>query len=481
MRTGIASQRGSAAWLLGLAALVSGCGPYLMNVKVSRRAYRSSAECAQGPFEVHLKATGSRWGERFGVAIEAAHAVAGRYTLAVDGKPEQRGTFSSQFTVTESDGYGHPVSRSVADAHPDNKRCLERPAPEQLAAVSAPAAESSVVAPQAPPWEPPPGAVAVPMAPEPLEVPRGPAELQEIPGDGRASGAPHRAEVVTLERGNADPKVTSGPFTAGADILVTFWFDAPNDLAGAQVIATHDDLWPTDEQKWVAKLEQDAIDRARKQKERELEYKKEAKERQAEAERRVRWCGDHHDDEDCWGEGGYDGAVARQAQAEKEARERAAREAAAPPVVTVASARPPRVPDGPPPPARVETPPPRPSPHAEWVNGYWHRAGADWVWFEGWWRVPESDRLARQTLTAPSPPPAPQVEAVPPQRLGATWIGGSWSWDGRGWIWLPGRWSLPPAPGAAWLAPQWLRFGGGVRLEPGRWQVPAHRAAPVSR
>ena len=53
-------------------------------------------------------------------------------------------------------------------------------------------------------------------------------------------------------------------------------------------------------------------------------------------------------------------------------------------------------------------------------------------------------------------PPAPVVEvrAVAPSPR-HVWIAGYHRWDGAAYVWVPGRWELPPAPGRVWVAGHW--------------------------
>ncbi len=55
-------------------------------------------------------------------------------------------------------------------------------------------------------------------------------------------------------------------------------------------------------------------------------------------------------------------------------------------------------------------------------------------------------------------PPAPIVEVrpVPPARH-YVWVAGYYRWDGRAYVWFPGRWELPPAHYRAWVAGHWAR------------------------
>lgn len=127
-------------------------------------------------------------------------------------------------------------------------------------------------------------------------------------------------------------------------------------------------------------------------------------------------------------------------------------------------------PDAPPPP-RAEIKPPQPSAHAEWIPGFWQREGT-WVWSAGFWRVPDVDIAAEQTVDAPVAPPPPRTEA-PPAAGSATlvWTPGYWAWDGRAYIWIEGAWRIPPSAGARWVAPTWTPRRGRIVLVPGGWSV----------
>lgn len=129
-----------------------------------------------------------------------------------------------------------------------------------------------------------------------------------------------------------------------------------------------------------------------------------------------------------------------------------------------------RSPDAPPPP-RVEIKPPQPSAHAEWIAGFWQREGT-WVWSAGFWRVPDADIAAEQTVEAPVAPPPVKVE-TPSVAASATlvWTPGYWAWDGRAYLWIEGAWRIPPSTGAQWVAPTWKPRRGRQALVPGGWSV----------
>jgi len=68
-------------------------------------------------------------------------------------------------------------------------------------------------------------------------------------------------------------------------------------------------------------------------------------------------------------------------------------------------------------------------------------------------------------------PPAPIVERRPvapgPRYV---WIGGYHRWDGRAYVWVPGRWELPPRAHARWVAHHWVHRHGGWVLVEGHWR-----------
>jgi hypothetical protein len=69
-----------------------------------------------------------------------------------------------------------------------------------------------------------------------------------------------------------------------------------------------------------------------------------------------------------------------------------------------------------------------------------------------------------------SPPPAAQVEVVPPAPDGsAVWVDGEWAWRTGRWVHVPGGWVRPPDGG--YLAP-WttVRISDGrLMLRPSAW------------
>ena len=109
---------------------------------------------------------------------------------------------------------------------------------------------------------------------------------------------------------------------------------------------------------------------------------------------------------------------------------------------------------------------------------------------------PPPPNVIYTTPGVPPPPPPPQVvvvQAPPPPRMQAIiveqapppprreiivaqpsprhiGIAGYWRHDGRAFVWVPGRWELPPRGGAVWVEPRWERRGNGFVMIEGTWR-----------
>ncbi|SAL20747.1 Tat pathway signal sequence domain-containing protein [Caballeronia arvi] len=81
--------------------------------------------------------------------------------------------------------------------------------------------------------------------------------------------------------------------------------------------------------------------------------------------------------------------------------------------------------------------------------------------------VTMSGAFADVVIVAPSAPPAPRYEPVPPPRVGFVWDGGHWNWEGR-YVWVPGHW-IEARAGARWAPGVWAPFRGQYRYVPGHW------------
>ncbi len=69
---------------------------------------------------------------------------------------------------------------------------------------------------------------------------------------------------------------------------------------------------------------------------------------------------------------------------------------------------------------------------------------------------------------APPPPRAGEPMPHSPHR-GWVWQPGFYRWDGRNYVWYPGRWARPPYGGAIWVPGQWRRGPRGYVWVDGRW------------
>lgn len=71
---------------------------------------------------------------------------------------------------------------------------------------------------------------------------------------------------------------------------------------------------------------------------------------------------------------------------------------------------------------------------------------------------------------APYPPPPKRAEIPPPAPSPrALWQVGHWSWDGRKYVWMHGRYLERPAPTANWRPGYWQQQQNGWVWVAGRW------------
>jgi hypothetical protein len=68
-------------------------------------------------------------------------------------------------------------------------------------------------------------------------------------------------------------------------------------------------------------------------------------------------------------------------------------------------------------------------------------------------------------------PPAPVVErVVVAPGPGYVWTPGYYRWDGRAYVWMPGRHVLPPRPHAVWVPGHWGHERRGFFWIDGHWR-----------
>jgi len=78
--------------------------------------------------------------------------------------------------------------------------------------------------------------------------------------------------------------------------------------------------------------------------------------------------------------------------------------------------------------------------------------------------------LAQVVVRVPPPPPPRGAIAVRPPRPGFVWTPGYQRWNGRRYVWVPGRWVRPPRRSAVWVAPAWRPHGNGWTFRNGYWR-----------
>jgi hypothetical protein len=68
-------------------------------------------------------------------------------------------------------------------------------------------------------------------------------------------------------------------------------------------------------------------------------------------------------------------------------------------------------------------------------------------------------------------PPAPIAEVkVAAPGPGYVWVGGFHRWNGKAYVWVPGRWALPPRAGVVWVGGHWKHNAHGWHWVEGRWK-----------
>lgn len=79
-------------------------------------------------------------------------------------------------------------------------------------------------------------------------------------------------------------------------------------------------------------------------------------------------------------------------------------------------------------------------------------------------------RPARRVYVRVAPPRAiVEVRPAAPS-VRHVWVGGFHRWDGRAYVWVPGRWSLGPRPGVVWVAGHWKNTPHGWEWIEGHWR-----------
>jgi len=78
--------------------------------------------------------------------------------------------------------------------------------------------------------------------------------------------------------------------------------------------------------------------------------------------------------------------------------------------------------------------------------------------------------LAADVIVRVAPPrPVYETRGPAPGRS-HVWINGYHRWDGRGYVWVPGHWDVPPRPHRRWVEHRWVKRHGGYVFVEGHWR-----------
>jgi len=83
--------------------------------------------------------------------------------------------------------------------------------------------------------------------------------------------------------------------------------------------------------------------------------------------------------------------------------------------------------------------------------------------------VASANASTRVFVRVGPPPAVVDVRPVPPAR-GYVWVGGYHQWNGGAYVWVPGRWMVPPRSRAVWVAPRWVHERQGWYVVAGHWR-----------
>jgi len=434
----------AAAFMLVFGALLAGCGPRMVPHVRDVRAFTSPEPCAQGPFELHQTTHGETYGESYSLVVYSPRAIHGHFQAVYDGEVMSSGEFGRTREIMINTGNTDTpyATQALDEPEPDNARCLVTASDSgagQASTSTAPLSPGIVTT--SPGDDDAPQAAAEASAPSltPAPWPHGDARLygSDIAGTGIG-----RIDVSSWSW--SPPEVGVAATQVGTDFTIRIWSDLPNDLEDVTFVVEHGFWRPNvSDEEWAAHQEEQRREGA----ERRARDQRRAEERAA---RRTAHCDAHHEDEGCWGPGGYDAAYARVN----------APHTASPPSASVSTTTvappppPPPVDPGPPPPPRADPQAPKPSQNARWIPGYWRFSGSAWVWLGGMWDVPEADVEANLTVSAPSLPPPPRQEAAPAPVAGFVWVAGFWQWSGSTWVWVDGRWQASPEGAGSYHPPR---------------------------
>ena len=80
-----------------------------------------------------------------------------------------------------------------------------------------------------------------------------------------------------------------------------------------------------------------------------------------------------------------------------------------------------------------------------------------------------SDAATRVYVRVGPPATVVQVRPVSPGPR-YVWVEGYQRWDGRAYVWVPGRWAVPPRVRAVWVPGRWVHEHRGWYFVEGHWR-----------
>lgn len=114
-----------------------------------------------------------------------------------------------------------------------------------------------------------------------------------------------------------------------------------------------------------------------------------------------------------------------------------------------------------------------PVPYASWMAPQWVQQGAGYVLREGFWQQnpPPPQAPATTEIAALQPPPPPRSEAIPEQPSPAhVWLPGYWDFRDNQFVWVGGRWEVPPRANLTYVPAHWESRGDRYVLVAGYWR-----------
>lgn len=72
-------------------------------------------------------------------------------------------------------------------------------------------------------------------------------------------------------------------------------------------------------------------------------------------------------------------------------------------------------------------------------------------------------------IVTQAPPAAPVEPVLERPSSNHVWVPGYYTYRDNRYVWINGRWEMPPRAGASWIAPRWEREGNGYRFYEGYW------------